>query len=270
MKEKVLKILKPITICLAIAAVLVFTIVPNVLENRRTEEIYARAEGLIDNESYDKALAKLKIIEEKNLKDSTALINLCNAHILYREGNIPAAYFELYDAEFNYQTDKALKKINDFKKTVEIEYDDCLVEAANARAEEYRQKVKNGVPFVGMRECDIANTILGSPSPIVRHNSEMINGKVHEANLYDFKSGSTIIFTARCVQQRVTEVWDKRDNPERTYTPSTSYKKQSKDDDDDPYNAKDYYDAEDFYDDNYDDFYDYEEAEEYYDEHGMW
>ena len=37
---------------------------------------------------------------------------------------------------------------------------------------------------------------------------------------------------------------------------------------DDPYNAKDYGDAEDFYDDNYDDFDEYEDAEDYYDEWG--
>lgn len=37
---------------------------------------------------------------------------------------------------------------------------------------------------------------------------------------------------------------------------------------DDPYNAKDYGDAEDFYDDNYDDFDGYEDAEDYYDEWG--
>ena len=35
----------------------------------------------------------------------------------------------------------------------------------------------------------------------------------------------------------------------------------------DPFNAKDYYDADDFYEDNYDDFWDYEDAEDYYNEH---
>lgn len=43
---------------------------------------------------------------------------------------------------------------------------------------------------------------------------------------------------------------------------STSSKKSS-----DPYNARDYYDADDFYYDNYDDFWDYEDAEDYYNEH---
>ena len=35
----------------------------------------------------------------------------------------------------------------------------------------------------------------------------------------------------------------------------------------DPYNAKSYYDAEDFYEDYYDDFFDYEDAEDYYNSH---
>ena len=41
----------------------------------------------------------------------------------------------------------------------------------------------------------------------------------------------------------------------------------SKDNDDDPYNAKDYSNEEDFYYDHYDDFFDYEEAEDYYNEY---
>ena len=47
----------------------------------------------------------------------------------------------------------------------------------------------------------------------------------------------------------------------------TPYKSPSKKDDDDPYNAKDYSNEEDFYYDNYDDFFDYEDAEDYYNEH---
>lgn len=47
----------------------------------------------------------------------------------------------------------------------------------------------------------------------------------------------------------------------------TPYISPSKDDDDDPYNAKDYSNEEDFYYDHYDDFFDYEEAEDYYNEY---
>ena len=49
----------------------------------------------------------------------------------------------------------------------------------------------------------------------------------------------------------------------RTYSRKSTSSKKS----DDPYHAKDYYDAEDFYEDNYDDFWDYEDAEDYYNEH---
>ena len=52
---------------------------------------------------------------------------------------------------------------------------------------------------------------------------------------------------------------------------SSSEKKSSlytSDKDDDPYDVSSYSDAEDFYYDNCDNFWDYEEAEEYYDEYG--
>ena len=55
-----------------------------------------------------------------------------------------------------------------------------------------------------------------------------------------------------------------KDSSYYTFTP---YKSSSKDDDDDPYNAKDYSNEEDFYYDHYDDFFDYEEAEDYYNEY---
>ena len=67
----------------------------------------------------------------------------------------------------------------------------------------------------------------------------------------------------------------KNDDDKTNYTSSyntssysfTPYKPPSKDNDDDPYNAKDYSNEEDFYYDHYDDFFDYEEAEDYYNEH---
>ncbi|MCQ4022453.1 MULTISPECIES: hypothetical protein [unclassified Ruminococcus] len=49
-----------------------------------------------------------------------------------------------------------------------------------------------------------------------------------------------------------------------SYKPNKSSKSSSGDD---PFNAKDYCDPDDFYHDYYDDFYDYEDAEDYYYEH---
>ena len=54
-----------------------------------------------------------------------------------------------------------------------------------------------------------------------------------------------------------------KDSSSYTFTP---YRSPSKDDDD-PYNAKDYSNEEDFYYDHYDDFFDYYDAEDYYNEH---
>lgn len=56
----------------------------------------------------------------------------------------------------------------------------------------------------------------------------------------------------------------KNSNNSYSFTP---YRSPSKDNDDDPYNAKDYSNEEDFYYDHYDDFFDYEEAEDYYNEY---
>ena len=55
-------------------------------------------------------------------------------------------------------------------------------------------------------------------------------------------------------------------NSSSSYT-FTPYRSPSKNDDDDPYNAKDYSNEEDFYYDHYDDFFDYYDAEDYYNEH---
>ena len=118
-----------------------------------------------------------------------------------------------------------------------------------------------------MSEKYINDTILGRPSDQVRHNNECIGGEQYRANLYDFMDGEHVIFTARCVRGQVTEVWDNRnsDFSRPAYHPSTS--SGTKDDDEDPYHASDYYDAEDFYYDHYDDFFDFEDAEDYYYEH---
>ena len=122
--------------------------------------------------------------------------------------------------------------------------------------------MNSGVPFVGMSENDINRTSLGAPSSEIRHNKECINGKQYTANLYDFYKGSSKVFTARCVQGKVTDVWDHRDAPipkSSRLSTSGSTKKEL-----DPYDASDYSDPEDFYYDYYDDFWDYEEAEDYW------
>ena len=131
-------------------------------------------------------------------------------------------------------------------------------------------------PYVGMSESRIGKTSLGEPDPVVRHNDEQLKGGKHvTANLYDFKVNGWTVFTARCVQGTVTEIFDFRDSvdtsrPHRDPSNSTkTYVYDDNDDDyyDDPYDVYDYYDPEDFYYDHEDDFYDYEDAEDYFYEH---
>ncbi len=128
------------------------------------------------------------------------------------------------------------------------------------RLREEKAEARRGVPYVGMHEDWIDITSLGAHDDL-RHNDEMKNGEVYEANLYDFEdSNGAVIFTARCLFGQVIQVWDDRDNPwvRKSYTPVYDY---------DPFDAQDYSHPDDFYYDHYDDFWDYEDAENYYYEH---
>jgi hypothetical protein len=116
-----------------------------------------------------------------------------------------------------------------------------------------------------MSETLISSTDLGKPDSEVRHNRAS-NGQM--ANLYDYKENGWTIFTARCVQGKVTEVWDYRgtvdtSKPHSSTKSSTSSKSSSSS----QYYTYDYDEVDDFYYDYYDDFYDYEDAEEYFYEH---
>lgn len=128
------------------------------------------------------------------------------------------------------------------------------------RLREEKAAARRGVPYVGMDEDWIDITSLGAHDEL-RHNDEMENGKVYQANLYDFKnSDGATIFTARCLFGQVIAVWDYRDDPQEPYSYTPVY-------DPDPFDAKDYSHPDDFYYDHYDDFWDYEDAEDYYYEH---
>lgn len=132
-----------------------------------------------------------------------------------------------------------------------------------------KKNLETASPYEGMSENDISNTSLGSPSANIRHNNECIGGEQYQANLYDFMEDGYVIFTARCVQGKVIQVWDNRDKPHLPYgssSGSNSHKDSSKTDKSDPYDVYDYSDPEDFYYDNYDDFFDYEDAEDYWDD----
>ena len=124
-----------------------------------------------------------------------------------------------------------------------------------------------------MEESDIGRTILGAPSPKVEHNSETVNGKFLTANLYRWYEGTNRIFDARCLQGKVTQVWDYRDRPipSPTKKPATKSNAASTENhEDEDYDIPDYANAEDFYDDYRDEFDSFEEAEDFFYDHGGW
>ena len=120
------------------------------------------------------------------------------------------------------------------------------------------------VPFV-VGESDIGKTALGTPSGPLKPHYENRNGSYVTVNEYDFYKGDKIIFKVKCVENGcVISVEDYRENPYKPFTPSGSSSSGKKDD---PYKAGNYANAEDFYYDYYDDFFDYEDAEKYFNNH---
>jgi hypothetical protein len=184
----------------------------------------------------------------------------------YDAGQLTLAHDKMSSVRFWYQSEQSKQAISAFTAQLNEDYDAYWQEEYRLEKEAYEKKIKTGVPYVGMPESRIGDTSLGAPSDEVRHNLESIGGEPYRANLYDFKVNGSTVFTARCVQGRVTQVWDFRDQDTSgsSFKPSASSKSSA---DTDPYHASDYSGAEEFYDNYYDDFFDYDDAEAYYNEH---
>ena len=148
-----------------------------------------------------------------------------------------------------------------------VKREEELYDAEQAR--QYKENLAKSLPYVGMPESYISDTALGKPSSTVRHNYEMVSGEQILANLYDYTRGGKVIFTARCVNGTVTQVWDHRDSPYKPSSGSSSKKESGKEKKTgNEFPASDYAHPDDFYYDYYDDFYDYEDAEDYWEEYG--
>ncbi len=137
-------------------------------------------------------------------------------------------------------------------------------EETHAYAEEkYKEEERIiEVPYVGMPEAEIANTSLGAPSDVGSNMKVTWNTK-KMVTIYYFREDGNQIYCARCIDGRVVTVSDYRNEERSSYVPRKSTTKKEED----RYNASDYRNAEDFYDDNYYNFFDYYDAEKYYREH---
>ena len=225
---------------------------------------YRKAVSLVENGSYEEAEELFKELKSRDFLDTASYISLCRAHIFYNDNNIPGAYYSMKDVRFSFLTAEKSKAIDEFNAEVKVKYEKDSKEKAEEELRAHQEKIASGVPYVGMLESDIGKTSLGAPSDKVRHNYEIIGGERYVANIYDFKVGKRTVFTVRCVNRWVTEVWDHRNDVTVPYTPK---KREKSTRDNDPYNAKDFANEEDFYDENYDNFFSFDDAERYYREH---
>ncbi len=237
---------------------------------------YHRGEELIDEEEYSQALRFLEPLDWDYM-DTKGLVFYCYAQNYYDEDDIEKAYEYMEDASFSHQPDERLARIEKFRGKVEKEYKKLLEkreeqyqkwlkkeEAAEKTAKKKKKSSEDeevDVPYVGMWESDIYDTSIGDLRCRTFETDEYIDGKMREVTYYNFYEGYYIVFVAKCVDNRVVEVSDNREDvskrkkkKKKAYYPEVDEYKDTG--------------ADEFYDYFPDDFLDYEDAEEYYYEHG--
>lgn len=257
-KIRIVKIIASVCAVLAVASgVTVFA-----LNLHHIDSIYSEAERLIAEEKFDEAEKTLKVIEKTGYKDTAALLLLCEAHREYSAGIAGEAYFIMRDAHFEHQSPEALSSIRMFEQLLKEEYDRNIKELVEFELQAHEDRIRRGVPYVGMGESRIGDTSLGKPSDKVEHSTGIKDGKRYTSNIYYFYDGEYLIFTAKCVDRFVTEVWDYRDDPIKPRVPNKNHLSNTGP------SVDGFLNPEDFYDWYRDDFFDYYDAEDYYYKHG--
>ena len=202
------------------------------------------------------AVETIKSMRDLDYKDSTNLLWLCYSAINYRNNDLKGAYDMSRELSFKHLDKEELAKIEEYLQKVEHDYD--TIWYVN-----YKAQVEKGMPFVDMKEEEIY-TVCGDEYYISKsYKSMKIGSSWKTVAVYKYQShyASSTYIIAYCRNGEVIEVEDHRKNP-------IPYKYGSKGNADyDPYGAGSYSNAEDFYDDHYDDFFDYEEAEDYFNEY---
>jgi len=259
-------------IFLVIVVIVIGSIIAdNAIKQAKLQNAYDNAIELIRNGDYGGARNQLWDLRDKGFSDIKALEKYCSALSEYSQGSYISAQVDLEAC------------IDTIRKHDEFDDPDALMSAIlpladaeraeNKRRAEEQERIrqenwrKNGAPYVGMKESEITTTSIGRYS---KTGGNYEGSK--RCNLYYwFNSKGEQTYSVRCCEGKVIQVWDDRDNPRSFKVKSTKsyYNSSSKSSNkDDEYNVKDYYSAEDFYDDHYDDFFDYYDAEDYYEEHG--
>ena len=267
--------------CCCIIAIIAKPISDYAAETKRQNLIYEqydRAVSLVDSGAYQEAGALFEEIRSENYRDTKAYIRLCDAHIKQEKGDIDSAFNDVVCSEFkfSYLTAEQIKVMNNYVLELHGEWSEyrrkCEEEKAEEKAEEERkQRVREavGYPKVGMLESALEYTLLGGQTYQRLRDYAKIDGEQCVVNIYIYTYAG---YTVRCANGKIIEVTEHIKEPAaETLSPSSSKSKKSSKsstkEDDDPYNVNDFYYAEDFYDEHYDDFFDYYDAEDYFNEH---
>lgn len=230
--------------------------------NLRSE--YDAAVAAFDAGEYKQARALFKKLEKPDYRDTENYIALAESCDDYARGRINWAHNKKSDLTFRYMTEIQADAFSEYCKEVDKAYAEWLIEQEIIAEENYQQRVREGVPFITMKESDISRTTLGKCS---RYVEERASGSDELNHIYQFFDGNYMIFSATCRNSIVVSVKDYRKYPVNMGSVSHKNNKSSKKPDDDPYNVNDYFTEEDFYYDWQDDFIDFEEAYDYYEEH---
>lgn len=231
------------------------------IEEKKKECFHLAVEQMINGQEEE----ALELLEQcQGYPGTGRMIRFLNAVTDQKEGHLKRSYEAVRYVEeddFENLTEEQRKWIGQTVSKIKKEYVAYEMEEKRKAEEEKRKKLKeSGIPYVGMSEKLISETSLGKPRTTVRHNYEHQSGRVYMANLYDFPAQGRCTFTARCVNGRVTEIFDGRDkggvDPKYLYSSGSKSTASSE-----------YATAEDLYEDRPDDFDSLEEAEEYFDDH---
>lgn len=202
--------------------------------------------------------------------DTASLRRYCNAQIDYANGEYKNAHRNASSLKFMHLSVEQDAAILASVEQIEAQYEAYMEQERIRQQVEFERSIRSGVPFVGMPESRIADTSLGTPSSKVRHNNQVKSDEIYRCNLYDFYIKGHLIFTARCMEGKVIQVWDSRNKVDASipYPSSPSHSSSAHSNSgSDPYHAADYSDEEDFYEDHWDDFFDFEDAEDYWREY---
>lgn len=256
----------------ALVAAVSIAAVRYIVRRVRNEPDYSAAEEHIEQQRYRQALEHLDSLEDSGYKSARALRDYCMAHLDYAQGDVEKAYHEMiwvddYIYDLSYLSDAQLEETRAFRKQLKNEAIGYRVEQLVREKEEAKARLRNRVPYPGMSEDDIAFTSLGSPNPGVSHDYETFRGEQFKVNRYTFTHKNRIIFEATCARGMVIRVSDLRDSAALPSRAPAAPKPEADNAEEDPFHARDFIDAEDFYDEYYDDFYDFEDAEDYFYEH---